>query len=278
MSILIVDDNTVSAKIIEFNLKKNGYETIYAKSGKDAIENLQSNIKIKLVITDILMPEMNGLELLYEIKKHPEWRNIPVIMCTSLSDVDTVKKAAKAGCRHYIIKPINKTHLLQKVKEALVDEKPILKDRLRVMSELGLDSETYNGALSDFTLQVNNAIELLEKYTGKDSIPGISKILSHIFEGSSLVGAEGIKNVLYKSIDQLEASDGSVPTSEYTLILRELKLLSSFLSPPQSSNDKKSKAQDENAAPTNDKKSDKDQADKDQADKDQVDKEVTEIQ
>jgi two-component system chemotaxis response regulator CheY len=55
------------------------------------------------------MPEMNGLELLNEIKKHPEWRNIPVIMCTSLSDIDTVKKAAKAGCRHYILKPINKT-------------------------------------------------------------------------------------------------------------------------------------------------------------------------
>ncbi|MEA3360118.1 MAG: response regulator [Thermodesulfobacteriota bacterium] len=272
MSILIVEDNPVSAKIIEFNLKKNGYETIYAKSGKDAIENLQSNIKIKLVITDILMPEMNGMELLNEIKKNPEWKNIPVIMCTSLSDIDTVKKAAKAGCRHYILKPINKTHLLQKVKEALVDEKPILKDRLRVMSELGLDSEAYEETLNDFTLQVNNAIELLEKHSEKDSIPGISKVLAHIFEGSSLVGAEGIKNVLYKSIDQLEASDGNVPTSEYPLILRELKVLSSYLSPPQPSDDKKSKAQDENAASTNDKK-----PDKDQADKDQTDKEVTEI-
>ena len=95
MTILIVDDNTVSAKIIEFNLSKHGYETIYAKSGKDAIECLQSNLAIKLVITDILMPEMTGLELLYEIRNHPEWKNIPVIMCTSLSDIDTVKKAGK---------------------------------------------------------------------------------------------------------------------------------------------------------------------------------------
>jgi hypothetical protein len=101
---------------------------------------------------------------------------------------------------------------------------------------LGLDSEAYKETLNDFTLQVNNAIELLEKHTGKDFIPGISKILAHIFEGSSLVGAEGIKNVLYKSIDQLEAPDGNVLTSEYPLILRELKVFSSYLSPPQPCN------------------------------------------
>jgi PleD family two-component response regulator len=52
-----------------------------------------------------MMPEMDGLEFLKKIIEHSEWKNIPIIMCSSLANVETVKKAVDVGCKHYIIKP-----------------------------------------------------------------------------------------------------------------------------------------------------------------------------
>ena len=116
MSILIVEDNPVTAKIVEFNLKKNGYETIYAKSGKDAIENLQSNIKIKLVITDILMPEMNGLELSESLSK---LYNFNTIFVSGYSANIIAEKGIIDSDVLFIQKPFTKADLLTVITKAL---------------------------------------------------------------------------------------------------------------------------------------------------------------
>jgi CheY-like chemotaxis protein len=92
MSILIVEDNPINDKILEVNLQNKGYQTILAQSAKKALELLTSAPQIQLIIADIMMPEMDGLELLAKIKEQPEWRDIPVIMCSALADIETVKR------------------------------------------------------------------------------------------------------------------------------------------------------------------------------------------
>lgn len=119
MSILIVEDDPVSSKILELTLRGHGYQTIAARTGKEALECLSSTPDIQLIISDIMMPEMNGFELLGKIRKHPEWKEIPVIMCTALADSKAVEKSVELGCRHYITKPINVGPMLRKVHEAL---------------------------------------------------------------------------------------------------------------------------------------------------------------
>ncbi|MCK5733884.1 MAG: response regulator [Candidatus Latescibacteria bacterium] len=122
MSILIVEDDPVSSKILELNLRRHGYQTIAARTGKEALECLSSTPDIQLIMADIMMPEMNGLELLGKIREHPEWKEIPVVMCTALSDSKTVEKAVELGCRHYVTKPIHIGPMLRKVHEALEGE------------------------------------------------------------------------------------------------------------------------------------------------------------
>ncbi len=77
MSILIVEDCEMSGKILEANLEKLNYETIVARNGKEALECLSRVPEIQLVIMDIMMPGINGLELLAKVKRTPQLKRHP---------------------------------------------------------------------------------------------------------------------------------------------------------------------------------------------------------
>jgi CheY-like chemotaxis protein len=83
MSILIVEDNPVSAKLVDHTLKKYDFETLIASNGIEALEILSKNSSsIEIVITDVMMPEMDGLTLANKIKTSAAYAHIPVIICT----------------------------------------------------------------------------------------------------------------------------------------------------------------------------------------------------
>jgi CheY-like chemotaxis protein len=119
MTVLVVEDNKASARFLEVTLQKEKYQAKVAYNAKMALEILAEIPDIELIITDIMMPRINGITLINDIKGKSEWADIPVIMCSSLGDAETVRQAAKAGCKHYLIKPVKKMDLLNKVAEAL---------------------------------------------------------------------------------------------------------------------------------------------------------------
>jgi CheY-like chemotaxis protein len=119
MTVLIVEDNKASARFIEVTLQKQKYQTKVAYDAQMALKILADTPDINLIITDIMMPRINGIALINGIKGKTKYADIPVIMCSSLGNVETVKQAAKAGCTHYLIKPVKKMDLLSKVAEAL---------------------------------------------------------------------------------------------------------------------------------------------------------------
>ncbi len=108
MSILIVDDSELSAKIIEVNLRKKRLETISASNGKEALEILESRGDVQMVIADIVMPEMDGLELLEKIRCSADFSDMPVVLCSSAADEENVRRAAQLGCRHYLVSLFNR--------------------------------------------------------------------------------------------------------------------------------------------------------------------------
>jgi CheY-like chemotaxis protein len=225
MSILIVEDNPINAKVLEVNLQNNGYQTILAKSAKMAMEHLTSTPQIQLIIADIMMPEMDGLELLAKIKEQPEWKDIPVIMCSALADVETVKKAVDAGCKHYLIKPIKTEHLLAKVQDALEHEKPVLKNKNEIKSLFCLDEESYQEIVQSFSSIINNDINLLEKrMNGKAEAENILD-LSILLESAVCLGAERIQHFFDELNIKNEKIDEKIKDSECRLLLRELKIL-----------------------------------------------------
>jgi two-component system, cell cycle response regulator DivK len=104
--ILIVEDNLLNLTIEADLLKSFGYEPKKAKNGFQALEILNTT-KIDLILLDMELPKMHGLELLQRIKLNPETRSIKVVVVTGHSDSESKEKFLKAGCYAVLTKPIN---------------------------------------------------------------------------------------------------------------------------------------------------------------------------
>lgn len=101
--ILLVDDEKGVCEVDSYYLSKRGYNIITANSAKEAISKVVKE-RPQLVLLDILMPEMDGLKCLEEIKKID--KDLPVIMVTCVDEIDTAKKALGLGAVDYITKPL----------------------------------------------------------------------------------------------------------------------------------------------------------------------------
>ena len=143
MSILIAEDNDISAEILGHNLRQQNYQAVRVRSGLEALDALKQDATIQLVIADIKMPEMDGMELLRRMKENPTFKKIPVILCTAMADAEHVRRACALGCRHYLVKPIQRSTLLQKVAEALGENPQTLLDKELIKSKFGMDEDSY---------------------------------------------------------------------------------------------------------------------------------------
>lgn len=159
MSLLVVEDNTISQRMLEVVLQSNGFVVVTAKNGVQALERLADREDIQMVLTDLMMPEMDGLQLLEEMGKHPKWKTLPVIVLTSLSDADTVRRVVQLGCRNYLVKPLKEELVIPKVKAMLADagtvgKGSILRSKFQVLQQTGLDLEQYEKLFDAFHAQV----------------------------------------------------------------------------------------------------------------------------
>src|SRR3989339_729577 len=103
--ILVVDDQIQNIELLEAYLVGQGYEIIRAASGEEALEKLSGN-QIDLILLDIMMPKMSGLELLEKLRADEKTRLIPVVMVTVLKETEDKVKALEAGCDDFISKPV----------------------------------------------------------------------------------------------------------------------------------------------------------------------------
>ena len=116
--ILVVDDVASNRDLLQRRLGRDGHEVILAASGALALERLRA-CDIDLVLLDILMPDMNGIELLSRIKIHEKWRRIPVIMVSGLKETDAVIRCIEAGADDYLSKPFNPVLLRARINACL---------------------------------------------------------------------------------------------------------------------------------------------------------------
>jgi len=113
-TILIVDDEKDIVDLLKYNLKKEGYDILTASNGKMALE--QSKHLPDLIILDIMMPELNGLEVIKKLKAEPKTANIPVIFLTAKgTEIDEVI-GLELGADDYIVKPISIPKLIARIK------------------------------------------------------------------------------------------------------------------------------------------------------------------
>ncbi|KAA2394657.1 SpoIIE family protein phosphatase [Bacillus cereus] len=126
MSILIVDDNPVNIFVIEKILKQAGYQDLVSlNSAQELFEYIQfgkdssRHNEIDLILLDIMMPEIDGLEVCRRLQKEEKFKDIPIIFVTALEDANKLAEALDMGAMDYITKPINKVELLARMRVAL---------------------------------------------------------------------------------------------------------------------------------------------------------------
>ncbi len=117
--ILIVDDSPTVRKFLIHTLKPRGYRCIEASDGFDALERLSAHPDLNLMITDLNMPNMDGIELISNIRENPQTADLPVIMLTSEADQQNRTLARQAGANLYLTKPSPAHIILFKVRSLL---------------------------------------------------------------------------------------------------------------------------------------------------------------
>jgi signal transduction histidine kinase/DNA-binding response OmpR family regulator len=116
--VLVVEDSATQAAALAVLLENAGYATVLARRGDRALELLEQE-RIHLVLSDVVMPVMDGYELCRRIKARPEWQGIPVVLLTSLTDPLAIVRGLASGADHYVTKPYDTEGLLARVRFVL---------------------------------------------------------------------------------------------------------------------------------------------------------------
>ena len=116
--IMTADDSASVRQMVGFTLKQADYDVVEAVDGSDALNKLNST-KIDMLITDLNMPNMDGIELIKQTRTNPQYKFIPIVMLTTESQ-DTKKQAGRqAGATGWIVKPFKPEQLLSVIKKVL---------------------------------------------------------------------------------------------------------------------------------------------------------------
>ncbi|HDX9527685.1 TPA: fused response regulator/phosphatase [Bacillus thuringiensis] len=166
MSILIVDDNPVNIFVIEKILKQAGYHDLVSlNSAQELFEYIQfgkdssRHNEIDLILLDIMMPEIDGLEVCRRLQKEEKFKDIPIIFVTALEDANKLAEALDMGAMDYITKPINKVELLARMRVAL-----------RLKSELNWHKEQEENLRNELDLATQVQRNLLSSPLREDYI------------------------------------------------------------------------------------------------------------
>lgn len=140
--ILVVDDDPTMVKLINVNLKLNNYSVVEATSGEQALDVLV-NEPLDLVVLDIMMPGVDGWEVLKRVRNNPETEEMPVILVTAKTQDSDVIRGWELGADEYVIKPFNPLLLVEVIKMVLdrsyeerLERRKKQKEKLEVLRSL----------------------------------------------------------------------------------------------------------------------------------------------
>ncbi len=116
---LVVDDSRAIRTILSKTLRELGFEVREAADGKEALQVIQAEKSaVTLILVDWNMPEMNGLELLKQLRQKPEFSSLVVVMVTAETEMDRIAEALEAGANEYVMKPFTKDIIVGKLQLA----------------------------------------------------------------------------------------------------------------------------------------------------------------
>lgn len=126
MRVLVVEDEAFSLKLIVSMLEKNSIEVEAMGSAKDALVYLDQGEFVDVIISDVMMPHMDGFTFVHQLHIDSRFNRIPVILCTALNDKASIVKGIELGIAGYVVKPIKEAILIPKVKKVAEDNSGVV--------------------------------------------------------------------------------------------------------------------------------------------------------
>jgi two-component system chemotaxis response regulator CheY len=117
-TIMTVDDSASVRMMVNFTLSELGFEIVEAANGKDALRKMETQ-QVHMLITDVNMPELDGISLVRKIRENPSYRFIPIIILTTESQEEKKKEGKQAGATGWIVKPFKPEQLIAVVRKVL---------------------------------------------------------------------------------------------------------------------------------------------------------------
>ena len=118
-TILLVEDDEVTAFMLEFLLQREGYTVTRAPDGKEAQHIISNSKPFDVVLLDIMVPYINGYELITQIRALPAWHGTPILMLSGKSQEKDIIKALDTGATDYIVKPFQPGEVLARIRKAV---------------------------------------------------------------------------------------------------------------------------------------------------------------
>ncbi len=117
--VMFVDDSKTIREMLDFTLKGAGYETLQGEDGVDALQVLGDN-KMDVIITDLNMPNMDGITLIKKLREHPVHRSTPILVLTTESQTEKKMEGKQAGATGWIVKPFTPDKLLATIDRVII--------------------------------------------------------------------------------------------------------------------------------------------------------------
>ena len=118
-TIMVVDDSASIRQVVGIALKSQGYDVLDACDGQDALKKMTGQ-KIHLIISDVNMPNMDGITFLKQVKQHPRYKFTPVIMLTTEAGQDKMAEGRAAGAKAWVVKPFQPPQMLAAVEKLIL--------------------------------------------------------------------------------------------------------------------------------------------------------------
>ena len=203
MSILIVEDNPVNARLLVLMLHAQGYQTVVARNGKEALASVAETPDIQLIITDYMMPEMDGLEFIEKVRALPTFHHVPIIVASAHADLETVKRVQGLQCDGFLVKPIDKQQLIKRVEHLVRSQPLVLLGKQITMDRLDIGLAEYNDLVKAFADQLAATIPIVVLEQGGLAEPiseNLGRLLKELAESASMLGADKFVLLYSKSM------------------------------------------------------------------------------